>query len=234
MNQRGTVLFRQCCLLLLLPLAGLALRAAPARATPDCYTSASAPAHDFVFLPRDAPVEVTSLTPDGERCVRVTLYNGEPLLRQKLYAPFRKVYEAYARAVESGDARAAQRLYAYLRPTPRPFPLWLWLANAPEGAPMPWGTDMALKLLRILRTYPGMERQVRVNGNEEPPVLDMRRAWPLLFLLMGGEVRPQGTEDWTPSALSHRQLNELLLWRYPWAVIESMRGKNRETQVRLR
>lgn len=218
------------CLLLLTLFTALGQNAL---AVPECYRNAAAPAHELGFL-APGTAEVTALTPDGQGCVEVPLYQGEPMLRQKLYAPFRQVYEAYAKAREKGNRAAAERTYTYVRPTPRPFPLWVWLANAPEGAPMPWGMDMTLKILGMLQTDKSMEKDLLVRGDNDLPVLDMQRAWPVLYLLMGGEVWPQENgEEWTATALSPRGLNRLLLWRYPWASIES-RKQNRETEVRLK
>lgn len=221
------------CAVFILVLAAAAFPAG-VHAAPGCYDRAQVPAHELAFLPSDALTEVTALTPDGRGCVQVPILNGEPVIRQKLYVPFRQLYEAYARAVDMGNAGAARRIYTYIRPTPRPFPLWVWLANEPEGAPMPWGMDMCLKILRVLQAHPSMERDLLTRGDQDLPVLDMQRTWPVLYLLMGGEVWPQEDDAWTASALSHNQLNRLLLWRCPWAVMESMRGKNGETQVRLR
>lgn len=205
-----------------------------ALAVPECYRKAAAPAHELGFLEAGAASAVTALTPDGQGCVQVPLYKGEPLLRRKLYAPFRQVYEAYAKAVDTGNRAAAVRTYTYVRPTPRPFPLWVWLGNAPEGAPMPWGMDMTLQILRMLQPTKSVENDLLVPGDHDLPVLDMRRTWPMLFLLMGGEVWPQENgEQWTRSALSRRALNGLLLWHSPWATIES-RKQNQETEVRLK
>lgn len=123
------------CLLLLTLLTALG---GSALAVPECYRNAAAPAHELGFLDPGA-AEVTALTPDGQGCVEVPLYRGEPLLRQKLYAPFRQVYEAYARAVETGNRAAAVRTYTHVRPTPRPFPLWVWLPMSPRARPCPGG-----------------------------------------------------------------------------------------------
>ena len=203
-------------------------------AVPDCYRKAALPAHELGFLEAGEGGVVTALTPDGQDCVQVPLHKGEPLLRQKLYAPFRQVYEAYARAVETGNRQAAVRTYTYVRPTPRPFPLWVWLSNAPEGAPMPWGMDMTLQIVRMLQPSPKTESILRVPGDRDLPVLDMQSTWPVLFLLMGGEVWPQtDAEQWTVASLSPRNLRRYLLWRYPWANIES-RKQNGETEVRLK
>lgn len=221
-----------CLLALFLAFSGVL--AASALAVPECYRNAAAPAHELGFLEPGQASAVTALTPDGQGCVEVPLYRGEPLLRQKLYAPFRQVYEAYVKAREKGNRAAAVRTYTYVRPSPRPFPLWVWLANAPEGAPMPWGMDMTLQILRMLQTDKSMEKDLLARGDNDLPVLDMQRTWPVLYLLMGGEVWPQENgEEWTATALSPRALNRLLLWRYPWASIES-RKQNRETEVRLK
>ena len=218
------------CLLLLTLFTALGQNAL---AVPECYRTAAAPAHELGFLDAGA-TGVTALTPDGQGCVEVPLYQGEPLLRQKLYAPFRQVYEAYARAVETGNRAAAVRTYTHVRPTPRPFPLWVWLSNEPEGAPMPWGMDMTLKILRMLQTHPSIESSLRLDGDPDLPVLGMQRTWPALFLLMGGEVWPQtDAEQWTPSKLSRRGHHYLLRWRFPWATVES-RKQDGQNEVRLK
>ena len=99
---------------------------------------------------------------------------------------------------------------------------------------MPWGMDMTLKILRMLQPSEKTEDALLVPGDHDLPVLDMQRTWPILFLLMGGEVWPQAdAEQWTPAKLSPRNLKRHLLWRYPWARIED-RQQNGETEVRLK
>lgn len=192
-----------------------------AMATPQCYARAENPAHLLPFLQESGTAYITALNADGESCRQVLLYNGRPVLKQKIYVPLRNLYESYAKAIEKGNGSAARRAYAWLRPTPREFPLWLWLINEPEGAPMPWGMEMSVKMMRLLQPHTGIEKIATHSRSEE--ILSMSRAWPLLYLLMGGEVLPQNDPDiWYPARSSGQNL---LRWRYPWAVVETVKGE---------
>lgn len=204
-------------------------------ATPDCYRNAANPAHELPFLAETGVANVTALERDGLTCRDVKLYNGAPLLAQKIYVPMAALYESYARALESGNVNAARRAYAWLKPTPRQFPQWLWLANEPAGAPMPWGMDMALKVLRLLESDKAMEKELLQGGDAAMPVLNLQAYWPILYLLMGGEVLPQANpEEWTRSAISASRANKFLTWQSPWADIEEAKNKNNEILLRVR
>lgn len=188
-------------------------------ATPDCYKNAARPAHELPFLNEQGAASVTAINPDGQTCQEVLLYNGKPVFNQKIYAPLRALYETYAKAIETGNAAAAKRAYAWLRPTPREFPLWLWLYNEPEGALMPWCMNMAIKIMQILQ--PDADFLKAAQQSRSNPILNMQRAWPLLFLLMGGETLPQhDAEKWHPASGNPEYL---LVWRYPWALVEENR-----------
>lgn len=204
-------------------------------AVPICYRGAQNPAHKLPFMTENGNAIVTALNPDGISCREVKLHNGAPLLAQKLYVPMRDLYETYARALENCDVNAAKRAYTWLKPTPRKFPQWLWLANEAEGAPMPWGMDMAIKILRLLEPEKAMEKDLLQVGDAGMPVLDMQAYWPILYLLMGGVVWPSDNPDfWTESLIHAPRANRLLLWHSPWAFIEEARGKNGKILLRMR
>lgn len=205
---------------------------ATALSTPACYEQAAVPAHEFVFRPPQTFTEVTGLTWNGEECLTIPFWNGSPVVRQEIYAPFRKVYEAYARAVEQQEGASAQRLYTYVRPTPRSFSFWLWLANDPEGPLMPWGMSMTLKIVRVLQPSTKIEKALLIRGDRDLPILDMQRTWPVLYLLMGGEVYPK--DEWVESQISSHMAQQLLHWRYPNYLVESHSAGKGKTSLRLR
>lgn len=194
-------------------------------AIPDCYAKAANPAHEFAFLPKDFIGEVTSLTPDGKGCDNVAFYKDAPLVRRKLYAPMRNVYESYAHAVEKGQGATARRIFTYLRPTPRSFPLWLWLANSPEEAPMPWGMDMMSKLFNILKPYTEFIPSAYGRDDFNRQILNLEIAWPLLFLMTGGVVYPD--DEWMVSKLKPGRVTQLLNWRFPTFVPEVKNEDNK-------
>ena len=219
--------------LFILPFLAL-LMPLQAAATPDCYRDAKNPAHELPFMDKSAAA-VTALNPDGENCHEVRLHNGEPLMAQKLYVPMRDLYEAYVRALENGDMNAARRAYAWLKPTPRQFPKWLWLANEAVGPPMPWGMGMAINVLRLLQPEKAMEKDLLQRGDSAMPALDMEAYWPILYLLMGGEVLPQDNPDaWTESKIHASRARWMLSWHSPWAFIEEASGDGKKILLRMR
>lgn len=212
----------------------LFLSSGSALAAPACYEQATAPAHTLAFISSENLAEVTGLTPDGAGCVSISFWQGSPVFEQKIYAPFRQVYEAYATAIERSDRLAAQRLYAWLRPTPRTFPQWMELFSVEEGPPLPWGMTMALKIVRLLQPYPSFEENLFHRDDPSKSDLNMRRAWPMFFLLMGGEIQPSETWGTAEGNVVTLFFVESLLWRYPFYALEERMNSDRETQFRVR
>ncbi len=184
-----------------------------ALAIPQCYTTAAIPAHKIALHPAQSLQEVTSLSYDGKSCEKVAFWQGAPILEGKVYAPFRQVYIAYAKALEANDVRALRLLYAYLRPTPRTFAQWLWLFEAKEGPLMPWGHTTAQRMVQFLQTDSSFERALTQHNG----VLHMHTTWPTLYLLMGGEVSPLG--DWSKVSVNFN-FEKFFLWRYPNYVMQ--------------
>lgn len=203
-----------------------------AEAVPDCYTEAEIPAHEFPFVQAEKLREISALSADGKSCVKIQFINGEPVVRQKIYVPFRKLYESYARAVNEGNAHAARKLFAYVRPTPRPFPLWAWLYDEPESAPMPWGTEMMAKIIRILSPDRSLDEFLISKDANGLPVARLERAWPALFLLMGGELLP--SEEWASAKSSGRDLPHIYSWRFPYLTMESIQQGDKSYKLRAR
>lgn len=214
--------FSRCFLLLVALLAP-----ASALAVPDCYTSASLPAHLFPFANPREITEVTALTDDGNECVKVPFLNGEPVMRRKMNAPMRQLYESYAKAVESRNGAAARKLFAYVRPTTRTFPQWLWLYNEPQSAPMPWGTEMMAKIIRLLapKTY-DINYLIKYDKNHLP-IVNLYRSWPVLFLLMGGELMP--SEEWASCNTGGYEVQRLYSWRYPFLSLDSRENEGHKS-----
>lgn len=172
--------------------AGLLCNFEDCLAAPACYENAETPAHEFIFRDPSSLKEVTALSPDGKSCVRVGFWNGKPLIRQKLYMPFGKLYEAYARAIENRDIQGAKKLFAYGRPTPRNLGQFLPLYTTPPGNPMPWGKPMFEKIFNILQPFPSFGRDILRNYNPGSEGLN----WSAMFFFMGGELYPDG--QWVP------------------------------------
>ncbi|MDE6734292.1 MAG: hypothetical protein K2J64_02355 [Desulfovibrio sp.] len=195
--------------------------AAPALAAPDCYTSAAHPAHEFPFV-QEGSFEVVSLDPqDGNTCLPpIRFYKGAPLVRQPVYAPLRDVYASYARALESKDANVLRRIVAYLRPTPRTLPLWFGLANEPETPPMELG---GMRRMKEIFTFlsPAKNFMPEAYSGE---VLRIDVAWPLLFLLMGGELIPSDEPALFRPDDSY-WLRPGLQWRFPALVLDYDQAK---------
>ena len=201
-------------------------------AAPACYEQAAVPAHAFAFASAESLAEVTGLTPDGAGCLTIPFWQGAPIFEQKIHAPFRQVYEAYAAALERADRVAAQNLYAWLRPTPRAFPQWVELFSAEEGPPQPGGMAAAVKILRLLQPDSSFEKNLLQPGDASMPVLNMRLAWPMLFLLMGGEVYP--SQAWVTPSLRPEVIGRGLSWRYPAYIPLETRNINNSIQLRVR
>ena len=201
-------------------------------AAPACYEQASVPAHSFAFAPSETLVEVTGLTPDGTGCISIPFWKGAPVFEQKIHAPFRQVYEAYATAIERNDRTAAQSLYTWLRPTPRTFPVWAELFSVEDGPPLPWGMATAVKILRLLQPDPYFESNLLIPGDSSMPVLNMRLAWPMFFLLMGGEIYP--SETWVNPSFQPKIIQRGLGWRYPSYAMETRQISPKSIQLRVR
>ena len=210
----------------------MALSPFSAFAAPACYEQAAVPAHGFAFVPSEKLTVVTGLTMDGSACASIAFWQGNPVVEQKIHAPFRRVYEAYATAIERGDRNAARRIYTWLRPTPRDFPQWAELFSVKEGPPMPWGMPAAIRIVRMLQPDSGFEKNLLHGGDPDLPVLNMQLAWPVLFLLMGGEVHP--SEAWVEAAYPQHAIESCLGWRCPLYAIESKKLSKSSTQLRLR
>lgn len=195
--------------------------AAPALAAPDCYTNAAHPAHEFPFVQEES-FEVVSLDPlDGNKCLApIRFYKGAPLVRQPVYAPLRDVYASYARGLEGKDAGALRRIVAYLRPTPRTLPLWFGLANEPETPPMELG---GMRRMKEIFTFLSPTRNF-MPAAYSGEVLRIDLAWPLLFLLMGGELVPSNEPAlFRPDETSW--LWHSLEWRFPALVLQYDQAK---------
>lgn len=186
-------------------------------AAPACYENAKIPAHEFIFQSAEVLDEVTALTTDGQECVQVKFWQGEPLFREKLYMPFGKLYEAYARAIENRDITGARKLFAYGRPTPRDLELFLPLYTSPPGHPMPWGKEMFKKIMRILQPFDNFGSNIL---NDYQPESE-RNEWPALFFLMGGELYPDG--KW----IEGKNVPGIVYYFFPQAWIEKNNGKIR-------
>lgn len=191
------------------------LWAESAQSAPECYTKAQYPAHEFPFVKDREYFEAVSIDPsDGNKCLSpILIYKGEPLLRQPLYAPLGNAYASYIKGM--GDPAAMRKLVAFLKPTPRDLSGWVFLSNEPETPPREMGGMKGMKkLFDFLKPdIPFMEMY------QSSEILKINEAWPLLFLLMGGEVIPGGK----PARDRHRDpywLADALKWRFPAYVLD--------------
>lgn len=199
-------------------------------AIPDCYNNAEMPAHGFPFAPADKLQEVIGLSQDGKACVKIPFINGEPVVRQQIYVPFGQLYESYARAISENNGNAAKKLFTFVRPTPRPFPLWAWLYDEPQSAPMPWGTETMAKMINLLSPEKSLTDHLLSKDSNGLPVVFLERAWPALFLLMGGEIIP--SEEWAKLKSSGQELPKLYSWRFPYITTESIKQSGKTWNVR--
>lgn len=197
-------------------------------ATPECYSSAAIPAHEYVFSDSKAEMELTGLSEDGQSCRQIVIWEGKPLYMKPIYVPFSALYNSYARAVESKNVAALKKLYAYVQPTPRSFSNWLWLANDAQDMPQPWGMQMAVRLVELLQPHPSILKELLSSDDQYGKVLNLSLAWPTLFFLMRGEMYPDG--KWIKSVLSYRAVTRLLSWRYPCYLPEQKIEKNAENK----
>lgn len=201
-------------------------------ATPACYTEADMPAHEFPFITENKLREITGLSADGKSCVKIPFINGAPVVRQKIYVPMRQLYESYARAISDKNGTAARKLFANIRPAPRPFPLWAWLYEEPESAPMPWGTEMMAKIIEILSPSKSLNEFLVKTDANGLSVARLERAWPALFLLMGGEILP--SEEWVNSKSSGEEMQFIYSGRFPCLIMDSIGLDDGTYKLRVR
>lgn len=199
------------------------LFASPVLAAPDCYINTKTPAHEFPFVAGQTQ-EVTGLSFDGNGCVSIKLYKGEPVFRQKIYVPFRNLYETYAKAIESKNSTAIKKAFTWLAPTPRSFEKFYSLASNPETPPMPWGSEMMNKIINLLAPFDDFIGSIYLLKQYGDDSQKPRIAWPALYLLMGGEILPHENpemclKEWKTNAGEPKSniemLNSAISWRFP-------------------
>lgn len=223
MRQRLHIHLARMFFAILLLVGTLLLARGTALAVPDCYAQAALPAHVWAMqgVAKDtAALAITALAINGEQCVSIPLWRGMPLLRAEMFVPFSTLYEAYAEAVTQRDTAAVQRIYAWLRPTPRPFSEWIALFSA-GGPPQPWGIQGLLAVVKILQTDSQTMRRLPTT----PDYLQnsMRDVWPLLFIDMGGIPLPDGVRTSAPGWSIH--MREYWQHVYPGMYLQEFSGR---------
>lgn len=202
-----------------------------ARSTPDCYSNATMPAHTWALVNAKKSVTIpaiTGLTPDGLQCKTIPLWQGEPVLVQPILSPFRQLVESYATALKAKDTVAIQRLYSWLRPTPRTFGKYLELAFVQEGFPMDLGGNAtAAQLLSLLQTTPQVEKYIVSVSNTGIINVPPASFWPALYMLMGGILLPDPPGVWTgvPADAQTGYAEEFAQGSYPVMLRMSMENE---------
>lgn len=182
-------------------------------AVPECYEKAAVPAHEFPFQDSANITEVTALSRNGQQCHTIAFWRGVPVIEQEMYVPFRQAYISYAKALDTNNIPALKNIYTYLRPTPRTFDQWVALFGVEEGALMPWGMPMAIDIVKLLQPNKSIAEKFTIQSKNSPPMLNMQIAWPVLYLLMGGEMYPDDKK--ATSAVSVDIVGECLKSYFP-------------------
>lgn len=156
-------------------------------AAPSCYEQAVLPAHVWALeMEKPKADKITALAADGEQCVYIPLWDNKPLLRSEMFVPFGILYATYAEAVHRKDVAALSRIYTWLRPTPRPFPLWVALLQTDQGPPQPWGVQGLTNIIRMLHPKGSAYaiQEFTPDRVQEPNFV--KRNWALLYIYIWG------------------------------------------------